>query len=177
MKNLLYKSVLLFAVLCLVACGETSNKDKEPDNFPMIKSKKSASVYKTFGRGINNKIVTFQQYYETKGKKAFKHLITISKPSNGRELAKPLPLDMETIRKFGQIQASKFEGDGPIIMEKEHQFKDKNQVSYWLYHEENTSKEVFLKEGTYSYIRKQEFEMLQIYDAVNDIEYMEMKMR
>ncbi len=177
MKHLFQLSLYVLILLSFLSCGETSNANKEPNNSPKIKKKPSANVYKTFGRGINYKIVNFQQYYERGGDKSTKHLISIAKPSNGRELKKPLPLDMEEIRKFQQIETDKFEGDGPIVIGKEHQYKEKGQTEYWQFHKENTSKEVYLKEGAYSFIRTKDFEMLHIYDSVNDIEYQEMKMR
>lgn len=180
MKHFITLSIALTILIAFISCGEAIETQKKvPDNFPLIKKKKSATIYKDFGQGISYKIVTYQQYYEskkTKQKPAEKHLVTLSKPSKGRDLKLDLPLDMEIIRKFRRIETSKFEGAGPIVLEQEHQFKDKNQISYWKYHKDSTSTKVFLQEGSYSFIRQKDFEMLHIYDSANDIEYMEMKM-
>lgn len=175
MKYLLNLSIFCAIVIAFSACGEGSTAPKAPNNFPEVKKKQSGSVYKSFGRGVSYKIVTYQQFFESGGKNPEKHIITLAKPSDGRELKRPLPLDMETIRKFRRIETSKFEGDGPIDLLKEHQYKTKDQLGYWKYHKDSTSTEVYLQEGTYSFIRQKDFEMIHIYDSKNDIEYIEMK--
>lgn len=173
-RSLLNLSIFCVLVIALSACGDGSSTPQEPNNFPEIKTKQSGSVYKSFGRGVSYKIVTYQQFYEEGGKNPSKQIITLTKPTKGRELKLPLPLDMEKIRKFRRIDASKFEGDGPIDLVKEHQYKNRNQTGYWKYHKDSTSTDVYLQEGSYSFIRLQDFEMLHIYDSKNDIEYMEM---
>ncbi len=177
MKHSLTLSFIIAILFTLQSCGDSATTtDKTPNNSPEIRTKKSASVHKPFGRGISYKIATFQQYFEAGGKKPEKHLITISKPSAGRELKLSLPLDMERIKKFRRIDASKFEGAGPIPLDTEHLYKDHNQKAFWRFQEDGSSSDVFLQEGTYSFILQNDFEMIHIYDSKNDLEYMEMKM-
>ena len=176
MKYLLFFSIVIGLLFTLGSCGESSTTEKTPNNFPDVKKKVSSDVHKPFGRGISHQITTFQQYYEAGGKKPEKHLITLSKPTKERELKLKLPLDMEKLKNFRRIETSKFEGSGPIQLDNEHLYKNHNQIDYWKYHKDGTPTKVLLQEGTYSYILKNDFEMIHIYDSANDIEYMEMKM-
>jgi len=175
-KYSLFLSTIIATLFAFGSCGESTATEKTPNNFPEVKKKISGTVHKPFGRGISHQITTFQQYFEAGGKKPEKHLITLSKPTSGRELKLKLPIDMERLKSFRRIETSKFDGLGPIPLDNEHLYKDKNQINYWKYHKDETPTKVFLQEGTYSYILQNDFEMIHIYDSANDIEYMEMKM-
>jgi hypothetical protein len=156
---------IIFLALLLVGCASSNEIEelKEPN----------MQLYKLFGFEPNGDVI-YQFYHEFGFTDKVWHLITISKPGNRLKLKNRLPLDSLNLGRLKEISISKFMNGKTIKYEYDYEMNADVSLLAQQFYLKGSDIVVNLRKGSYTIQRKSDIEMIRIYDAEKNLEYLEL---